>query len=183
MRGAGTPLAAYEEGQGRLREAITRACEPAAGLPAKVESALGAALSLLAADPDLAHLLAAPPDRADTEAWRRRWEWQRRYGELLRDAAVRDGATVPPFFVEPTLIGGLAFLVARQVEKGEVGGLERLAPTARWYLLSYYLSPVELARHTSDRPATGEIATLAPAWRAVARRRPTCADEPRRGAR
>jgi len=145
-RGIEASLAAYDRGQERLRDAILIACEADAELPAKVEAALRAALSLLASDPDLAHLLTVWPDRADTQLWQRRSEWQRRYGELLRAAAADAGAPAPPFFLEPALIGGVIFVVASYVRVGRAKQLERLVPVARWYLLSSYMSAEDMAR-------------------------------------
>lgn len=144
--------AAYEQGQERLRAAILTACEAAAGLRAKVDGGLGAALSLLASDPDLAWLLSVWPERAGGQARRRQGEWGRRYGKLLRDAALRDGAAAPPLFVEPMLIASIGFLVARDVSGGQTRQLEGLLPAARWCVLACYLSPAEIGRLDDVRP-------------------------------
>ncbi|HTT96150.1 MAG TPA: hypothetical protein VMF55_15880 [Solirubrobacterales bacterium] len=140
-------LAAYAEGQERLSRAVLGACAPGETLSAKVDAALTAAFSLLASDPVLAFLLTDLPERGDPALLRLRSDWRSRYGELLRDAALRDGAEAPRFVLEPTLIAGVAFSVARLVREGEAGSLvDRLLPAARWYLLSYYLPPEQVTQ-------------------------------------
>lgn len=142
-----TAVAAYAEGQERLSSAILGACDPDDSLPVKVGAALAAAFSLFVADPGLAYLLTICPERADADLDRLQWDWRRRYGSLLRDAAADDGAPELPFFVEPTLIAGIGFSVAQHLRRGEGPRLlESLLPTARWYLLSYYLPPEEVLR-------------------------------------
>jgi hypothetical protein len=91
-------LAAYVEGQERLSDAIRTACDPGDPLPDKVGTALAAAFSLFAVDPGLAYLLTISPERAGDDLRRLQWEWRRRYGSLLRDAAAEDGAPEPRSF-------------------------------------------------------------------------------------
>lgn len=136
--GARASLAAYEQGQERIHDAVVGACMAGGGLSAVLEPPLAAALSLLASDADLAWLVSVWPEGADADVWRRRSEWWTSYGTLLRGAAEREGAGLPPFFVEPMLIGGVAFLVSRHVRGAGAGDLEQLLPSIHWYLLSYY---------------------------------------------
>jgi hypothetical protein len=150
--GAGPSLAAYEQGQERLHGAIVGACEVGGGLSARLEAGLGAALSLLAREPDLAFLVSVWPEGAGEAALRRQGEWWTRYGRLLRDAAEGEGACAPPFLVEPMLLGGVGFLLSRHVRGHDPRHLEDLLPTIHWYLLSYYVSPTEAASTPRRRP-------------------------------
>lgn len=135
----------YERGQERLSGAIVDSCAAGAGLSTRLERTLTAALSLLASDTELADLILVWPDRADEVTWQRRSEWRTHYGKLLRVAAESEGTSLPPFFVEPMLIGGVEFLASRQVRGRGARWLEELLPTIHWYLLSHYLSPAEVA--------------------------------------
>jgi hypothetical protein len=106
----------YERGAERLRAAIEVAVDPGADFPVKVESALRAALDLLAAEPGLAHLLVVRPFAGGVEALSCYEHWQRRAAEALRDAAARDPDAFehPPFF-EPALVSDVCAQVARQL--------------------------------------------------------------------
>lgn len=92
-----------------------------------MEAALGSALGLLAAEPDLAWALTIEPELGDEVAIRRRQRWKQRYGALLRQAAEED-PEIPsrPPFLEPALVGGIRRLIAQQVLCGEAERLEEL---------------------------------------------------------
>ena len=51
-----------------------------------------------------------------------------------------------PFFLEPFLIGGIRFQIARRVLDGEAGQLEQLLLDALQFLLANYLEPGEAGR-------------------------------------
>lgn len=70
-------------------------------------------------DPGLASLLTTSPERAGADLHELQWDWRRRYGTLLCDAAAEDGAPEPPFFLEPMLIAGIGFSVAQHLPSGE----------------------------------------------------------------
>lgn len=139
-------VTAYTDGQRRLAGIVAAACDPDDPLAVKVEASLGAAFSLLSADPGLAFLLTIRPERA-ADLHRLQSDWHRHYGSILRHAAAEDGAPELPFFLEPALIAGIGFAVAQYVRRGEASQLLTcLLPTARWYLLSYYLPPEKAMR-------------------------------------
>jgi hypothetical protein len=157
--GTRSALPLYDQGQKRLSAAIVDSCEAGGGLSVRLERAIAAALSLLASDPDLAELLCERPERAGEAMWRRQVGWCAHYGTLLRGAAERDGAGLPPFFVEPMLIGGVVFLLSRHVRACGARHLEDLLPTIHWYLLSYYVSPAEAGGSAPGRPVDAWTAT------------------------
>jgi hypothetical protein len=134
-----------EAGARRLLGLVRDACAEADGLPACLEAGLRAALTELAADPDLASLLtvdshpAAGPAALDAQR-----RWLGRFGALLRDAAAADPrASHEPVFLAPFLIGGVRFQIGRLVLKGEAADLLRLLPGTLEALLAYYFEPGE----------------------------------------
>jgi hypothetical protein len=132
----------------RLRDAVLAPCATRADFPGKVEAALRVTLRLLAADPELAHLLTAQPYvGGDEQALRAQQHWQSRFGDMLRDAAAGHPAPASrPRFLEPFLIGGVRFQIGRQVLAGEAAQLERLLPDLLEPLLAFYLGPEEAGR-------------------------------------
>ncbi len=133
---------AYDRGAERLLGAIALACDPRAGFAEQVEAALGVTLTLFVAEPDLARLLALPPFGGDEQVMRCRQRWLRRYGALLRRAAAgQPKAAAHPPLLEPTLIGGIYFQIARYLLEGRDEQLPDLLPDLREFLLVYYLGP------------------------------------------
>ena len=115
--------AVYERGAQRLHDAIATSCDPREPFAERVQAALRAALALLAADPTLARLLTVEPCLGSELVIRRHQRWQKRYGALLRRAAAESPeASSHPSFLEPALIGGLRFQVARPRPRRPDGG-------------------------------------------------------------
>ena len=136
----------YERGAERLRAAIAVALEPGAGFAARLESALGAALSLLAAEPELAHLLVVRPFAGGAEPLACYERWQRRCAGALRAAAAADpGACAHPAFFEPALVSDLCAQVARQLGR-DPGRLEDLLPGLLELVEACYFGPQRAAR-------------------------------------
>jgi hypothetical protein len=138
----------------RLRDTALAACAASEGFPAQLEAALRAALRLLAAEPETARLLLVFPvdDELGQRSQRR---LLRRFAALMRHAAKAcPRATLPPFFIEPHILGAIRFQVARMLEAGEASQLERLVPDALRFLLPYYYGPEE-ARWLAQ--ATGRV--------------------------
>jgi hypothetical protein len=134
--------AAYDLGAERLLGAIALACDPHTPFAEQVEAALGAALALFAAEPDLARLLVPRPYGGGEEALRSHRRWRERYADLLRRAVERaPEAAGHPRFLEPTLIGGVYFQIARYLLDGRAEELPNLLPDLREFLLVYYLGP------------------------------------------
>jgi hypothetical protein len=131
----------------RLLARVRAACAGKAGLPARLEAGLRAALEMLAEEPELARLLTLDPSlgsAADGELNALR-EWTERFGALLREAAAADprANTAEPSFLAPFLIGGVRFQIGRLVASGEGSDLPRLLPSLLEGLLSYYYEPGE----------------------------------------
>ncbi len=138
-----------DAGAGRLLEAIACACDPEATFVARLQAALTTSLAFLAAEPALARLLARRP-YTDTEAMRARQLWLERFGAQLRRAAASDPSTsVNPPFVEPAILGGVAFSISRRLQSSGAEQLPGLLPEILGYLLSYYLGPEEAWRIAS----------------------------------
>ncbi len=140
----GTRLSAaptLDAGAGRLLEAISSACEPEATFVARLHAGLASSLAFLAAEPTLARLLACRP-YSDPDALQARQAWLQRFGDLLRRAAAEDPtAEVNPSYVEPAILGGVAFSISRRLQSGAAGQLPELLPEISGYLLSFYYGP------------------------------------------
>ncbi|HEX7245683.1 MAG TPA: hypothetical protein VF245_08980 [Solirubrobacterales bacterium] len=136
----------YERGAERVRAAIAVALEPGSGFAERVEAALRSALGLLAAEPELAHLLVVRPFAGDAEALSCYERWQRRCAEALREAAARDPSAYdhPPFF-EPALVSDLCAQVARQLGV-DPRRLEELLPGLLELIHACYFGPERAAR-------------------------------------
>jgi hypothetical protein len=137
-----------DAGARRLFASVSRACAGGEGLPKRLEAGLGAALEMLARDPELAHLLTVEPylggkgDALDAQR-----DWIECFGDLLRDAAAADSrASRDPAFLAPFLIGGVRFQIARLVLNGEGSELQRLLPGLLEGLLGCYFEPGEPER-------------------------------------
>jgi hypothetical protein len=146
-----------DAGAGRLLEAIASACDSEVTFVARLQAALASALTFLAAEPALARLLAFRP-YADPGALRARQIWLERYGAQLRRAAAADPSTsVNPPFVEPAILGGVAFSISRRLRSGGAEQLPGLLPEIFGYLLSFYFEPERAWRIASaSRVASGE---------------------------
>jgi hypothetical protein len=148
MRPSSSPTGTdYERGAERLRATIVAACERGAAFPARVEAALRATLALLAAEPELARLLAVQPHGAGADAHHCYREGLKRYGALLRRAAASDPqASVQPDFLEPAVIAGIVWQIARSLLADGPEALEGLLPALLEFVLVYYLDPAQATR-------------------------------------
>jgi len=148
-----------DAGARRLLAAVTEACAGAEDLPGRLAGGLGAALALLAADPELARLLTVDAHpAADEAAPAARREWITRFGALLRDAVAGDprAKTYDLPFLADFLVDGVRFQIARLVLEDEAAELMRLLPGTLEALLAYCFEPGEprrLARAALDLPA------------------------------
>jgi hypothetical protein len=147
-----------ELGFERLHAAILAACAGCEDFPGRLAAALRATLGLLADEPDLARLLTVQPylDGGE-EALRAQRRWLRHFGDLLRDAAAAYPEANPhPRFLEPFLIGGIRFQIARQVLTGEAAQLQSLLPSTLQFLLAFYFAPQEVGRIACAATADGD---------------------------
>ena len=127
--------AAVEAGHERLFAVLAEPCDRRASLEERLETRIGAALGLLASDPDLARMLFAEAPGAGREEVLRQHRWLRRYGELLRaavpDAEVGKGA-------ELIVTGGLATRIAAEMLGRRGPNLRLLTPNFVAFLLTIY---------------------------------------------
>ena len=102
-----------------------------------MDAGLAAALSLLAADPDLSRHLVLGSDQEALAAQRR---WVASFGELLREAAADlPGASSGPRLRETLLIDGIRLQLGRRVLAGEAARMEELRPELLRIVMACYL--------------------------------------------
>jgi len=131
--------AAHEACHERLLALLEQPCDRGAAVEERVETALGAALDLLAAEPAVARLLFVEAPGASEEISLRYHEWLRRYGTLLR-SAVPQAAQKSSLAVEidQVIVGGIASRVASEVLQGRAAQLRVLTPHFVDYVLAFY---------------------------------------------
>jgi AcrR family transcriptional regulator len=131
--------AAHEACHERLLAILERPCDKGSTVEERVETALGAALDLLAAEPAVARLLFIEAPGASEEISLRYHEWLRRYGVLLRSAvpqaAARSSLAVE---IDQVIVGGIASRVASEVLQGRASQLRVLTPHFVDYVLAFY---------------------------------------------
>ncbi len=106
----------------------------------RVEAALRAALAILSQEPALIRLLRVDPLLIQglpiVDAQR---SWLRRYAELLRASAPEAFvAKHLPASLEPPLIRGLCWTIAKRVRAGQSESLPEMLPELHAYLLAHY---------------------------------------------
>jgi AcrR family transcriptional regulator len=132
--------AAHEACHERLLELLEGPCKRRGStVEERVETALGSALDMLAAEPEVARLLFVEAPGAGEEIALRHHEWLRRYGTLLR-AAVPPAAAKsnPALEIDQVIVGGLASRVAGEVLQGRAAQLRSLTPHFVDYVLAFY---------------------------------------------
>ncbi len=120
-------------------------CDQDDPFPLRIETALRAALAMLAQEPALIRLLRVDPlleQSLPSVAAQR--SWLRRYAELLRTSAIEASAPKHPMAsLEPSLIRGICWTIAKRVRAGQSGSLPGMLPELHAYLLAYYPAPDE----------------------------------------
>lgn len=116
----------------------------------RVRAGVSEAMRLLAANPEIAHLIAVEALQAGTVSRRRRQECIARLAATLR--ADRPPAPELPSELEELLVGGVFAHVARYVDAGQVDRLGEATPELVHYVLIPYLDPVE-SRRIADQAA------------------------------
>jgi len=132
--------AAHEACQERLLAILEQPCDRRASVEERVETALGAALGMLASEPEVARLLFVEAPSASTAIAALRYhEWLRRYGTLLR-SAVPEAASKSSLAVEidQVIVGGIATRLASEVLQGRATQLRILTPHLLEYVLAFY---------------------------------------------
>jgi len=150
--------AAVEDGHERLFAVLAEPCDRRASLGERLEARLGAALELLAKEPELARLLFVEAVAAGREEALRQHEWLRRCAQLLR-AAVPDGGIGGE--AELIAAGGLATRIATELLGRSSPNLRLLTPGFVAFLLAIYapapgaFGPAEEGLEAAS-PATSE---------------------------
>jgi AcrR family transcriptional regulator len=131
--------AAHEACHERLLAILEQPCDRGASVEERVETSLGAALDMLAAEPAVARLLFVEAPGAGEEISLRHHEWLRRYGTLLR-TAVPQAASKSSLALEidQVIVGGIASRVASEVLQGRSAQLRILTPHLVDYVLAFY---------------------------------------------
>ncbi|MCW2989063.1 MAG: transcriptional regulator, TetR family [Solirubrobacterales bacterium] len=131
--------AAHEASHERLLKLLEEPCRRGSTVEERVETSLGAALDMLAAEPEVARLLFIEAPGAGEAIALRHHEWLRRYGTLLR-TAVPEAATRSSLAVEidQVIVGGIASRVAGEVLQGRAARLRVLTPHFVEYVLAFY---------------------------------------------
>lgn len=137
-------LATYDIGAGWLCERVEAAAGGDQPWPSRVRSGISTAMRLLAANPDLAHLIAVEALQAGAVA---RGRWQAclsRLAAVLRVGRPSDVGS--PADLEELLIGGAFAYVARYVDSGRVERLPEATTALVHCILIPYLDPEETRR-------------------------------------
>jgi AcrR family transcriptional regulator len=131
--------AAHEACHERLLAILEQPCDRGATVEERVETALGAALDMLCAKPEIARLLFVEAPSAGEEIALRHHEWLRRYGTLLR-SAVPEAAAKSSLAVEidQVIVGGIASRIASELLQGRAAQLRVLTPHFVDYVLAFY---------------------------------------------
>lgn len=131
--------AAHEACHERLLAILERPCAKGSSVEERVETALGAALEMLSAEPQVARLLFVEAPSAGQEVALRYHEWLRRYGTLLRtaipQAAAKSSLAVE---IDQVIAGGIASRVAGEILQGRAAQLRLLTPHLVDYVLAFY---------------------------------------------
>jgi AcrR family transcriptional regulator len=161
--------AAHEACQEGLLAALKENCDRRASFEERLESALGRAFDLFAADPDLARLIFVEAPAAGDALARRYYEWLRDYGSLLRAAVPSKAeAATPPTEMDQVIVGGLASRIAGEVLEGRAGRLRRLTPHALDYVLAFYGErPADAGEDRGASPPAAPRAEAPPRRRAA----------------
>jgi AcrR family transcriptional regulator len=127
-------LATYDIAAGWICERVERVVSARHEWPASARAGVAEAMRLLAANPDVAHLVAVEALQAGAAARRRRQGCIERLAEILRTGRSAEAAL--PEELEELLIGGTLSLVGRYVDTGRI---EQLPSTTADLMALYFL--------------------------------------------
>jgi AcrR family transcriptional regulator len=133
----------------RVEEAVATEEDWGAGVRAGVEEAL----SLLAANPAVAHLIAVEAPQAGRAARERQQACLARFAAALR--AGRHRRAEAPSDLEELLLGGAVLLIARYVDTGRAERLPEATAELVERLLIPYLGPEEASAQSSELRGAG----------------------------
>ena len=160
--------AAHEACHERLLHLLEKPCKRRGStVEERVETSLGSALELLAAEPEVARLLFVEAPGAGEGIARRYHEWLRRYGALLRSAFTPAGSGLGRALeIDEVIVGGIASRVAGEVLQGRGAQLHLLTP----HIVAYVLAFSEPARLQRQATAVAAPESEAPAETEAQRR-------------
>ena len=127
-------LATYDIAAGWLCERVEKAVSAEGRWPGGARAGIREAMRLLAANPDVAHLIAVESLQAGTAARRRRQVCIEHLATILR--ASRPAEAELPGDLEELLIGGTLSLIGRYVDTGRI---DRLPDTTADLVALYFL--------------------------------------------
>jgi AcrR family transcriptional regulator len=143
-------LVTYDLAAAWLCERVESAAAASEQWPWQVRAGVAEAMRLLAANPDLAHLISVEGLQAGTAARRRRQDCIARLASTLR--ADRPRRSELPDELEELLVGGAFAHIARYVDAGRVDRLAEATAELVQYMLIPYLGPEE-SRRIADQAA------------------------------
>ena len=143
-------LATYDIAAEWLCERVEGAAAAEEEWPASVRAGVAEAMRLLAANSEIAHLVAVEALQAGAVARRRRQTCITRLAAALRGA--RPPNAELPADLEELLVGGVMAHVARYVDAGDVERLAGSTAELVHYMLIPYLDPAE-SRRIADQAA------------------------------
>jgi AcrR family transcriptional regulator len=131
--------AAHEACHERLLALLERPWEQVSSAEERVEAALGAALDMLSAEPDVASLLFVEAPAAGREIAVRYHECLRQYGTVLRGGVPQATfKAIPVAEVDQFVAGGIATRIAGELVERRTPQLRLLMPYFVAYLLTVY---------------------------------------------
>ena len=137
-------LATYDLAAEWLCDRVEQAVATSEEWSSRVRTGVSEVLRLLAANPEIAHLIAVEVLQAGSAARRRRQACLTRFAEALR--AGRSGRPELPAELEELLLGGAIALIARYVDTGRAEQLPDATTELLECLLIPYLGPEETSR-------------------------------------
>ncbi len=139
--------AAYAMVADHIRDTMAAAAASFEEWPQKVRAALATMLRFLAGEPELARVVMIEPVAAGGEIAARHRASLQGFVEILRAGRPsHSGARPLPETTEEALVGGIAALIAREINAGRTAQLEDQLPQLVELVLAPYLGTEEAAR-------------------------------------
>lgn len=130
--------AAHEGCHERLLAILEARCGTGSSAEERVETALGAALAMLAAEPDVGRLLFVEAPGASRDLALRYHEWLGRYAALLGAAVPSAGGrSTLAAEIDQIVVGGITSRISGEVLQGRAPQLRLLTPHLVDYVLAY----------------------------------------------
>jgi AcrR family transcriptional regulator len=132
-------LVAFDSARDAAVERVEASCaEVEGGWQEKVEAGLAAFLGYVAEEPALARMCMIEALSATPATTKRYEDALQAFVEMAQSRAPREGRL--PETVDETLIGGVAWIVYRQIRRGETEAAEDLLPELTEFMITPYLA-------------------------------------------